>query len=188
MHIMKKKTATVVVIILVVAAIVSIWLFKNAGSDSKSNSSKHAENQIDGIISPAYEDAFTLEATAIGLDELKVYGIPIIIDFGADSCIPCKEMAPVLRNLNSEMQGKAIIKFVDVWKNRQAADGFPIQLIPQVLVNSEGNPYVPSKDIGIEFTKYVMKDTGEHIFTVHQGGLTEDQMRKILADMGIENE
>ncbi|OLN32939.1 Thioredoxin [Desulfosporosinus metallidurans] len=40
-----------------------------------------------------------------------------MIDFGADSCVPCKEMAPVLKKLNTEMQGKAIVKFVDVWKN-----------------------------------------------------------------------
>lgn len=32
---------------------------------------------------------------------------------------------------------------------------------------------------------YTYKETGEHAFTVHQGGLTEDQMRAILADMGV---
>ena len=81
------------------------------------------------------------EATSIDLGALTSYGLPIIIDFGADTCIPCKEMAPVLKTLNAEMQGKAIIKFVDVWKNGNAADGFPIQVIPtQVLINSDGTP------------------------------------------------
>ena len=127
-----------------------------------------------------------LEATSIDLDALKEYNLPIIIDFGADSCNPCKEMAPVLKTLNAEMQGKAIIKFVDVWKNGDAANDFPIQVIPtQVLFNADGMPYVPSDDIGIKFDLYSFKDTGEHAFTVHQGGLTEDQMRAILADMGV---
>jgi thioredoxin 1 len=39
--------------------------------------------------------------------------------------------------------------------------------------------------LGIEFTMYSFKETEEHAFTVHQGGLTEDQMRLILTDMGV---
>lgn len=130
---------------------------------------------------------FVLEVESVDLETLKAYRIPIIIDFGSDSCIPCKAMAPVLQTMNAEMQGKAIIKFVDVWKYADAAEGFPIQVIPtQIFINSDGTPYVPSEDIGIEFTMYNYNDTGEHAFTVHQGGLTEEQMRAILADMGVE--
>lgn len=129
---------------------------------------------------------FVLEATSIDIDTLKKYKLPIIIDFGADSCVPCKEMAPVLKTLNAEMQGKAIIKFVDVWKNADAAKDFPVQVIPtQVLINADGTPYVPSGDIEIQFDMYSFKESGEHAFTVHQGGLTEKEMRTILADMGV---
>ena len=123
---------------------------------------------------------------SIDLEALKSHGLPIIIDFGSDFCIPCKAMAPVLKTMNSEMQGKAIIKFVDVWKHSEAADGFPIQVIPtQVLINADGTPYIPSDDIGIKFNMYSSKDTGKHAFTVHQGGLTDKEMRAILADMGV---
>jgi thioredoxin 1 len=95
-------------------------------------------------------------------------------------------MAPVLQIMNAETQGKAIIKFVDVWKHAEAADGFPIQVIPtQIFIKADGTPYEPSEDIEVEFTMYTYKETGEHAFTVHQGGLTEDQMRAILADMGV---
>ena len=69
-----------------------------------------------------------------------------MIDFGANSCIPCKEMAPILKTLNAEMQGKAIIKFVDVWKNTDAANDFPVQVIPtQVLIAADGTPYAPRR-------------------------------------------
>ena len=69
---------------------------------------------------------------------------------------------------------------------RRAAEGFPIQVIPtQIFVSADGTPYVPSDNIEIEFTMYSYKETGEHAFTVHQGGLTEDQMRAVLADMGV---
>lgn len=129
-----------------------------------------------------------LEATSIDLEALKEYNLPIIIDFGADSCIPCKEMAPVLKTLNAEMQGKAIINFVDVWKYPEVAQDFPIQVIPtQVLFNADGTPYVPSKDLGISFDMYSLQESGEHAFTVHQGGLTEEEMRTILTDMGVED-
>lgn len=84
------------------------------------------------------------------------------------------------------MQGKAIIKFVDVWKNGDAVKDFPIQVIPtQVFINADGKPYLPSDDIEIKFDMYSKKDTGEHAFTVHRGGLTEEQMRAILVDMGV---
>ena len=167
----KKKLVKIIVPVCIVLIIAGIWIFKNTNSDA-----------------PPITDNkdFTLEATNIDLEVLTSYELPIIIDFGADSCIPCKEMAPVLKTLNVEMQGAAIIKFVDVWKNEDAANDFPIQVIPtQIFINADGTPYVPSDDIKIEFTMYSTKDTNEHVFTVHQGGLTEDQMRRILTDMGV---
>ena len=97
-------------------------------------------------------------------------------------------MAPVLQTMNAQMQGKAIIKFVDVWKNTDAAKDFPVQVIPtQVLIAADGTPYAPSENVAsqIELTQYTYKDTGELAFTVHQGGLTEEQMRLILSDMGV---
>ena len=49
-----------------------------------------------------------------------------------------------------------------------------------------GQPFVPSEELAsqIQFTMYEHRDTGEHVFTVHQGGLTEEQMRLILAENG----
>jgi len=167
----KKKLVKIIVPVCIVLIIAGIWIFKNANSDA-----------------PPITDNkdFTLEATNIDLEVLTSYELPIIIDFGADSYIPCKEMAPVLKTLNVEMQGAAIIKFVDVWKNEDVANDFPIQVIPtQIFINADGTPYVPSDDIKIEFTMYSTKDTNEHVFTVHQGGLTEGQMRRILTDMGV---
>lgn len=170
----KKKLIKIIIPVLIVIIIAGIWIFKNINSGSGD------------LVTPNNNEDFVLETEAVDLDVLTAYGLPIIIDFGSDSCIPCKEMAPVLKTMNAEMQGKAIIKFVDVWKHAEAADGFPIQVIPtQVFINADGTPYVPSEDIEIEFTMYSTKDTNEHVFTVHQGGLTEDQMRAILTDMGV---
>ncbi|MFU0831320.1 MAG: Thioredoxin domain-containing protein [Oscillospiraceae bacterium] len=166
----KKRIVRIIVPILILAALTVIWMIKTQSA-------------------PASEETnsdFALETTSVDLETLTSYNLPIIIDFGSDSCIPCQQMAPVLETMNAEMQGKAIIKFVDVWKHAEAADGFPVQVIPtQVFINSDGTPYVPSEEIDVEFTMYSYQDTGEHAFTVHQGGLTEEQMRAILADMGV---
>ena len=129
---------------------------------------------------------FLLTASEIDLEQLKSYGLPIIIDFGADECIPCKEMAPVLKKLNKEWQGKVIVKFVDVWKYPDAPADFPLQVIPtQFFFDAQGNPYVPSDPEGMQMIMYSLKDTQEHVYTAHQGGLTEQQVRAVFEEMGI---
>jgi thioredoxin 1 len=173
----KKLIIRIIVPVLILVALTVIWVVKTHPTPTAiDNNLVTAENEED----------FVLETTSVDLETLTAYSLPIIIDFGSDSCIPCKEMAPVLQTMNAEMQGKAIIKFVDVWKHAEAANGFPIQVIPtQIFMKADGTPYVPSDGIDVEFTMYTYKETGEHAFTVHQGGLTEDQMRAILADMGV---
>lgn len=171
----KKLFIRILVSILIGIALTAIWVVKTHPTPTS----------IDEDTGKIQD--FQLEASSINLDELKAYKLPMIIDFGSDSCIPCQEMAPVLETMNEEMQGKAIIKFVDVWKYKDAATNFPVQVIPtQVIFDSEGKPYTPSEDIGIEFTLYSAKDTGEHVYTVHQGGLNEEEVRKILKDMEVE--
>ena len=60
-------------------------------------------------------------------------------------------MAPVLKNLNAEMHGKAFIKFDDVWKYYEAAANVPVQVIPtQVFFNADGTPFVPSDELAKE--------------------------------------
>ena len=131
---------------------------------------------------------FSLRSTtAIDFEELSAYGLPIVVDYGADACIPCKAMAPVLEKANKEFSGKAFIKFVNVWDYREAANNVPLQLIPtQVFFDADGKPFAPSDELAakIKFTTYPDNDTDEPAFTVHQGGLTEEQMWAILAEMG----
>lgn len=129
----------------------------------------------------------TLSVTKVEMDIWKSYGIPILIDFGADSCIPCKQMAPVLKKMNEEWNGKVLVKFVDVWKHGDAAANLPLTVIPtQFIFGADGKPYVPSKTIGIEFSQYQLEETGEHVYTTHQGGLTEEQIRAIMKELGVE--
>ena len=175
----KRILIKVAIPVLISIVVVGIYIYKKA-EESKTNSSAQTEQKS--------EESNPLEISSVDLVKIKSYGVPFVIDFGSDSCIPCKQMAPVLKTLHDEFQGKAIVHFVDVWKNQSAATDFPVSVIPtQVFYNADGTPFVPSKELSkeIEFTQYSSKANNEHVFTVHQGGVTEEQMRKIFAEMGV---
>lgn len=181
----KNAIRNISVIILIVMAIVAIWFFKNLDNKpiSENNGSSKSKTETEDI-----NPDFALHVTEeLDLEKLKSHGLPIIIDFGADSCIPCKEMAPVLAKLNEELQGKAIIKFVDVWKYQELAKDYPISVIPtQVFFDKDGKPYTPSNPEASLMKMYSSKDTNEHIFTTHEGGITEEQLLNALKEMGLE--
>lgn len=169
----KNRFIKIIVPILILVAVGGIWFFKNI------------------VKSPETTNAnpdFALNVTEkLDLEKLKSYGLPIMIDFGADSCIPCKEMAPVLKKLNEELQGKAIIKFVDVWKYRELAEGYPISVIPtQVFFDKDGKPYIPSDPQASQMKMYSLKDTNENVFTTHEGGMTEEMILAALKEMGLD--
>lgn len=159
--------------VLIVLIVAGIWFIKNGSEKDGGKGSGNPD--------------FELEATSLDLHQLKDYGLPIIIDFGSDSCDACKDMAPVLKELNRELQGKVIVKFVDVWKYPELAEGFPLSVIPtQLFFDSEGKPYVPSDPQGMGMKLYQKNDTKEHIYTVHEGGMTKDQFTDVLSEIGIE--
>ncbi|HAN20451.1 MAG: hypothetical protein A2Y15_08845 [Clostridiales bacterium GWF2_36_10] len=168
--------------VFIIILIAGIFIFKSI------NENKDTES-VDNMINSDNAAVIPLSVKSIDLVALKEYKMPIIIDFGADECIPCKEMYPVLKKLNTEMQSKAVIQFVDVWKNQSAVGKFPVTVIPtQFFFNSDGTPYVPSANIQktIELEMHMDLATGKHNYTSHQGGLTEAQLRQILAEMGVE--
>ena len=65
--------------------------------------------------------------------------LPRLVDLGADKCIPCKMMAPILKELKSQYQGKLEVVIIDVWKNPDQAKKYGIKLIPtQIFYDSSG--------------------------------------------------
>ncbi len=173
-----KKILRILVPVFMFGVVAGIMVFQNYAG------------QTSGDALVAADGEYPLNIEKVDMETLSKSGLPIIIDFGADECIPCKEMAPVLATLNAEMQGKAIVQFVDVWKEPEAARGFPVSIIPtQIFINADGTPYIPSEEVAnaITFSVSTHNETEQHMFTYHQGGLSEEQMRLILADMGVES-
>jgi thioredoxin 1 len=173
------KAAKILAPVLIVLAVASIWWLKNSQDGSNGTGGSGVETG---------NPDFALHVTEkINLDRLKSYGIPIVVDFGADSCIPCKEMAPILRDINEELRGKAIVKFVDVWKYPGLVDGYPMSVIPtQLFIDSSGKPYVPRDPNILDLQMYSTEGMGKPVFTVHEGGLTKGQILSILKEMGME--
>ena len=67
--------------------------------------------------------------------------LPMLWDFGAKKCIPCKKMAPMLDKLEENYKGYFIVKFTDVWmsENVQLAKQHGIQSIPtQIFFDKNG--------------------------------------------------
>lgn len=179
----KRLAFKIIIPILIIAIIGGIWYLKNEEKQETSDT-EISINKTEGDANPDF-DLYVTEV--LDLEQLKSYGLPIMIDFGADSCIPCKEMAPVLAKLNEEMRGKAIIKFVDVWKYQELAQDYPITVIPtQVFYDKDGKPFNPSDAQGMQMNMYSLKDTNEHVFTTHEGGMTEEMILAALKEMGLE--
>ena len=62
-----------------------------------------------------------------------------LVDLGADKCIPCKMMAPILEELRNEYKGKLQVEFIDVWEDRSAGDQYGIRVIPtQIFFDPSG--------------------------------------------------
>ena len=66
-------------------------------------------------------------------------GRPRLVDLGADKCIPCKMMAPILAELAKEYAGRLDVVFIDVWKNSDAGKQHGISIIPtQIFYDASG--------------------------------------------------
>lgn len=81
-----------------------------------------------------------------------------LVDLGAQSCIPCKMMAPILKELEQEYRDKAAVMFIDVWIHNDQVDRFNLRAIP---------------------TQIVYDRTGKEVFR-HEGFLSKENLRAVL--------
>lgn len=73
------------------------------------------------------------------LPQIPVDGLVTMLDLGARKCIPCKMMAPILKELKKEYRGKAAIVFIDVWQHQEEVQKYRIRAIPtQIFFDKNG--------------------------------------------------
>jgi thioredoxin 1 len=97
--------------------------------------------ELGGVCCPlvASMSAMAGESSKTGTNAPAKAKLPRLVDLGADKCIPCKEMAPILAKLKKEYAGNLDVEFIDVWKQPDAGKAYGIRLIPtQIFYDAEG--------------------------------------------------
>lgn len=77
--------------------------------------------------------AKAIEITDANFEEIMKSEQPILVDFWAEWCGPCKMIGPVVEELAGDYEGKAVIGKVDVDSNPGVAQAFGIRSIPTLL-------------------------------------------------------
>jgi thioredoxin 1 len=95
--------------------------------------------------------------------EIALSPLPKLLDFGAGTCIPCKKMAPILKELTEEYKGRVDIKIIEVYQEREMTQANRIRLIPtQVFYDSKN----------------------KEVFR-HEGFMDKEAIKKVFEKMGV---
>ena len=81
----------------------------------------------------------TVAATDATFDAIvKESNLPVVVDFWAEWCGPCKQIGPALEELSTEMEGKIKVVKVDVDSNPSAAAALGVRGIPALFLFKDG--------------------------------------------------
>lgn len=143
-----KLIARIVILLLVVIAAISVLYLKTLGplvtSDVPVNSPSFAQKKP----------------------------LPVFLDLGADTCVACKAMVPVLAELKNKYGDRLDVQFIDVWKNGEVAKQHDIGLIPtQIWFDADGIELRRHEGfISVEDVLAAWKDLGYDFATPPAGG------------------
>jgi len=136
--------------ILVVASAIIVIAVAGFILTQQGHSESNASAQVCGVVATQSVEQAPVKAV-----------LPRMEDYGADKCVPCKIMIPILAELKTEYEGKVDIIFFDVWKDRSAGQRAKIRVIPtQLFFDATGKEvgrhegFLSKEDIIAEWKKY----------------------------------
>ena len=122
---LKMRIRIMIIMAVAVAAVLAIRLQDKAGSESAAAESVAAKSAVTESVAAA---AFP------GSGET-----PVLLDLGADKCVPCKMMMPILDEMRETYAGSLEVIFIDVWKDGEAGKKYGIKSIPtQIFFTADG--------------------------------------------------
>ncbi len=121
------RIAAIAAVLVVVAIVLAV---KQRGQDPAGEA---------GIEQPGKPAESQPVETPVGMRPTAGSKLPRLVDLGANKCIPCKMMAPILESLKKEYAGRLQVDFIDVWQNPDAGRQYKIGLIPtQIFYDASG--------------------------------------------------
>lgn len=88
----------------------------------------------------------TIELTDANFDQIVNSDKPVLVDFWAEWCGPCKMIGPVVEELAGDYDGKAVVAKLNVDENPQTTAKFGVRSIPTLLVFKKGQ--IVDKQVG----------------------------------------
>ena len=79
-----------------------------------------------------------IEITTQNFDEVISQGKPVLMDFWATWCGPCKRLGPIIEELAAEYDGKAVVGKCDIEENDDLTEKFGIMNVPTVVFLKDG--------------------------------------------------
>ena len=104
----------------------------------------------------------TTQLTDATFDEtIKAADGPVLVDFWAEWCGPCKMIAPILDEIAAEQAGKVKVVKLNVDENQETARRFDVMSIPTLIVFKDGQP--AKKMIGAKGKGALLEDLAEFL-------------------------
>ena len=127
------------------ALILALTLVAGCGNESRADrgssvpSPSTVEQTVQAKQAPSAPDyGKVLVTNRLDIDFSK--HLVTFIELGADRCIPCKAMQPIMKEIAETYADRVQVVFYDVWKDPEPARKYGIQLIPtQVFIDQKGN-------------------------------------------------
>ncbi len=130
------------VILALIAAVTAIMLNKNCSCcNDKACQGKSQNCQSNCQTCPQRPASDDISATSPALTTIAAPDkLPVLLELGADKCVPCKMMVPVMEELRTQYAGEMEVQFFDVWKQPEIGKKYQISGIPtQIFLDPQGN-------------------------------------------------